>query len=255
MKVYAQKGGLGNFIHQTPAYRRIFEKTGSKVQVNFDRQYVKDCFNDCPFIEASDKTGVYIPDYDGEYKLTDYEYCFQAITGEQYSPKYAIYVDRPEKGTDIKGKYIVFTIGAGGGALQYQLAKRMTFNMLWSILDLATIYNCQLVFVGTSLDWGITTSIVEPLKSVVTPVLDDIRDCLYVINNASCVIANDTGLYHAAAALDKPIVVSDRVPIRPNGKPSCGIVSANQKIQYSTEGKWDENLRFIAEKFGQKQYI
>ena len=45
--VYAQLGGLGNFIHQTPAYRRLAEKTSKKVKINFEREYVRQCFLDC----------------------------------------------------------------------------------------------------------------------------------------------------------------------------------------------------------------
>lgn len=253
--IYAQLGGLGNFIHQTPAYQRIAEKTGEKVHINFTRGYVRECFIDCPFIASTEKEGRYIPDYDGNYKLKDYEFCFQAIAEEKYSEKYPIYVDSPEDGTKIEGKYIVFTNGAGGASLKYQLDKRMTFQMLWSILDLAVIHGYKLVFVGDSIDWAITTSMVSSLQTFATPVIDDIRDCLYVMKNASLVIGNDTGLYHAAAALQKPIVVSDRVPNRPNGNPSCGIVSANKSVKYASENEWGRSIVDAAEKFAEKGYI
>lgn len=236
--IYSQLGGLGNFIHQTPAYQRLAEKTGEKVRINFTRDYVRKCFLDCTFIDETQQEGKYKPDYDINYKLKDYEFCFQEIVGENYSPKYPIYVDAPSNGTKIEGNYIVFTNGAGASTLQYQLDKRMTLQMLCSILDIAVIHNYKLVFVGDSIDWDVSVSMVSDLQTYVTPIIDDIRDCLYVMNNASLVIANDTGLYHAAAALQKPIVVSNRVPNRPNGKPSCGISSANKSVVYASEKEW-----------------
>ena len=95
--------------------------------------------------------------------------------------------------------YIVFCPDA-----EYGPAKRWPINK-W--IELANKINNQYQIIFIGLDQSIETS----LKSIKTDYINlinktSLNDILNILSNASCVIANDSGLMHLAAALDKPVV-------------------------------------------------
>ena len=149
----------------------------------------------------------------------------------------------------------MFMNGAGGDNVEYQKNKRMTVEMLGSILDLAALTKHKIVFVGSESDWAVTLEGVRDLEDCATPIIGDIRDCLYVMSNAKMIVANDTGLYHAATTMKVPVMVSDRVPNRPNGLPSVGIKSANKSIEYVSEREWKGVLLSHTKKLAINSYI
>ena len=103
------------------------------------------------------------------------------------------------KSISIDRDYIVFCPDA-----EYGPAKRWPINK-W--VELANKINNQYQIIFIGLDQSIDSS----LKSIKTDYINlinktSLNDILSILSNASCVIANDSGLMHLAAALDKPIV-------------------------------------------------
>ena len=99
----------------------------------------------------------------------------------------------------INKEYIVFCPDA-----EYGPAKRWPINK-W--VELANKINSQYQIIFIGLDQSIETS----LKSIKTDYINlinktSLNDILNILSDASCVIANDSGLMHLAAALDKPVV-------------------------------------------------
>ena len=96
-------------------------------------------------------------------------------------------------------EYIVFCPDA-----EYGPAKRWPINK-W--IELANKINNQYQIIFIGLDQSIEAS----LKSIKTDYINlinktSLNDILNILSNASVVIANDSGLMHLAAALDRPVV-------------------------------------------------
>ena len=127
------------------------------------------------------------------------------LLGSQYNesliPRINHNIDKKivNKTYSLDKEYIVFCPDA-----EYGPAKRWPINK-W--VELANKINNQYQIIFIGLDQSIDSS----LKSIKTDYINlinktSLNDILSILSNASCVIANDSGLMHLAAALDKPIV-------------------------------------------------
>lgn len=191
---------LGNFINCTPTLKYLAERDGRPVPVLFHTDYVRQCFLDCPFIEHIEiPYGKRLFGSDLKCKantVPDYEFIFREVTGQWWTEKYHTYVDAP--GGMVMADSIVLVNGSGSEREAYVASKDVGPDPY-----LVANYQGRTVFVGSDEDearnpWS------EQCNEVAT---GDIRNALAQIASAKCVIANDTGLAHAAGAMNKPLLV------------------------------------------------
>jgi len=188
---------LGNFIHLTPTLRYLSEKRGMKIPVLFRTDYVKEAFLDCPFIEHIDrpgKTRMFGSNITNQANdRPDYEYIFQTLTGRIWNKYYHTYVDTPPPVED--GLYIVIVNGAGNTSEGYVQSKDPGASPY-----MIAMQKCRTIAVGSKEDFDRCPYLYEADEYVV----GDMRLALSYIHGARAVIANDTGLYHAAGAMNVP---------------------------------------------------
>lgn len=185
---------LGNFINCTPTLRYLAERDGRPVPVLFHTDYVRQCFLDCPFIEH-----IEIPYgkrlFGSEMickanTMMDALYIWINVTGRPAGEMPHTYVDTP--GAPVDFPIPVIVNGSGSEREGYVASKDVGPNPYLAAGGA--------LFVGSEADlarnpWATTFHV------------GNIREALGYIANAPCVIANDTGLAHAAGAMNKPLLV------------------------------------------------
>lgn len=223
---------LGNFIMSTPTIRYYAEKLGRPLPVMFTKDYVRECFLDCEFMEHME--------YDPSYRvivssnlvnqaMPDYQFAFKYCTKEDWDPKYHTYVDTPS-GYDIPDeKYIVVLNGLAGGSWKGKKeVDEATHRHLRESTDL------PIYFVGSQTDLDVNSPWMADLADHIH--LNDIRHCLALINGAHKIVANDTGLSHAAGALNKDVLILWKdTPFIKNNNPGLNTL-------YSQKGQWKEAI-------------
>lgn len=223
--------GLGNFIMITPAIKRLSEKIGSPVDVFFSVDYVKQCFLDCDFINIVDKKGKSVIENNiTNLEIPDYKYAFKEITGEVWSEEYHTYVDSPKE-FDFSGEdYIVVLNGLAGSWWKGKKEVDKKHHLL-----ISDISDTQIYFTGSETDVSVNTP-------WATTVFDkcftgNIRQSLALIRDAKKVIANDTGLAHAAGAMNKEMLILWKdTPFEKNKNPGVNTT-------YSRKGEWSNDIK------------
>jgi len=227
---------LGNFIACTPAIKRMYEKLERRLPTEFTTEYTKQCFLDCPYIEIVDKVENPIISSNMINRRTttpDYQHIFKEVTGEDWTPQYHTYVDNPEPvRTDsyavvINGLYR-HPDGRPGGLKNKKEVDRQTHEMV------RDAYTNNLIFIGSKLDKSENTPWADEVFDEC--VLGDIRECLSLINGAEMVFTNDTGLAHAAGAMNKKMLIF--------WKDSNFLRARNpgEHTKYSQKGEWEKDL-------------
>lgn len=223
--------GLGNFIMITPAIKRLSEKIGSPVDVFFSVDYVKQCFLDCDFINIVDKKGEsVIGNNITNTEIPDYQHAFKEITGESWSEEYHTYVDSPKEFDFSEEDYIVVLNGLAGSYWKGKKEVDKKHHLLISDVSDASIY-----FTGSETD-------VSENTPWATTVFDkcftgNIRQSLALIRDAKKVIANDTGLSHAAGAMNKQMLILWKdTPFEKNQNPGVNT-------RYSKKGEWSNDIK------------
>jgi hypothetical protein len=194
---------LGNFINCTPAIQWLAKKYDARIPVLFDTEYVRQCFLDCPFIEIIDAPrGKRL--FGSELKAPkrsrwmDCEYIFRQVTGRRWTPEWHTYVDQPHIGIQIADT--VALINGSGSEREDYIHSKDPGGHAYAAACLPVHHT---TFVGSWEDakrnpW---------IENCEARVIGDIREALSAISGAACVIANDTGLAHAAGAMNKPLLV------------------------------------------------
>ena len=207
--------GIGNFINCTPAIKALSDHFKAPVPVFFELDHVKRMFLDCPFIsiveherELGHRKEVFNSGLINR-NVPDWKYIHQKV-GEQFklSGKKKLphtYVDPCEFTAMPNQPYVVFARGMvndtwaerkdpGDEIYQYMVRKVESKGY-------------RVVFIGARSDYE--RSLERMGSWVVNPlfVLDDVRESLGAIRGSEMMIANDTGMYHAAGALNHPIFV------------------------------------------------
>lgn len=208
--------GLGNFINLTPAIRWLAEREGRRIPVFFTKDYVRQCFLDCPFLEILDEqpeggplfgSNLVNPNND----KPDYQFVFEFVTGERWSEKWHTYVDDLYLDADFlhekMGGFTVVINGAGNEEADYVWRKDPGEDIFSACLENST----QIVFVGSDEDARRNDFLVHAADFVE---VGNIRKCLSLIKAAENVISNDTGLAHAAGAMNKNLTVLVKVSPR-----------------------------------------
>jgi hypothetical protein len=196
---------LGNFINCTPTLRYLSDKWGAPIPVLFDTEYVRQCFLDCPFIEIIDAPrGKRL--FGSELKAPkrsrwmDCEYIFRQVVGRRWTPEWHTYVDRPTIPGATVHRPVVLINGSGSERDEYVASKDLGPVPYVVAIDDAGVDRC--IFVGSLADY-----LRNPWSGFIRRHINDIRAALARIAAADCVIANDTGLAHAAGAMNKPLLV------------------------------------------------
>ena len=224
---------LGNFIMSTPTIKYYAEKLGNPLPVMFTKDYVRQCFLDCEFMEHVE--------YDPNYKIVvssdiintnipDYQFTFKTCTKEDWSPKYHTYVDSPTEYEIPNEKYILVLNGLAGGHWKGKKEiDELTHNYIKKSTDL------PIYFIGSQTDLDVNSPWMYNLADRIY--LNDIRHCLALINGAHKIIANDTGLAHASGALNKDILILWKdTPFIKNNNPG-------RYTKYARKGTWKENIK------------
>ena len=229
---------IGNFIMCTPAIRAVSSICDTKVNVFFSDPVVRDMFLDCPFINIiksprkqlfSSASIIQKPHAHKNLELGDYdwkwlyEHALRKIGAKPEGPCPHTYVDACSKPEEIPfTEYVVIIRGANHQqARDFHQRKDPGPNIYSRILSTITD---PIVFIGNKMD---EAKYIKPLcphgqKSV--KIIGDIRKSLGAINYAKRVIANDTGMYHAARALKKEIFVMwKKTPFAKNSYPDTNI--------------------------------
>jgi hypothetical protein len=223
--------GLGNFIMITPTIKKLSEKTGSPVDVFFASDYVKQCFLDCDFMNINNNRGN-ISVHSGmiNRKIPDYKYVFEQVIGEPWSEDYHTYVDSPKE-FDFSGEdYIVVLNGLAGTAWKGKKEVDKKHHLLISAISDVPVY-----FTGSKTDLSQNTPWAETVFDKCF--IGDIRQSLALIRDAKKVIANDTGLSHAAGAMNKEMLILWKdTPFEKNQNPGVNT-------RYSRKGEWSNDIK------------
>lgn len=237
--------GIGNFINCTPTIIGLYKRFAARVPVLFQRSEIADMFLECPYIE-------FISDVEGRemvlsssfvnQDIPDWLYlyhCTVGFTTNDFSAQRDIphtYVDRVDKPNEIPNKPFVAFLRGCFADNQYYF-KDPGVEAYRMAIDSVVSAGLMPVFLGNSKDYD--RGIRELLEGVndYTVVLDDVRKSLGAIRTAEFVVSNDTGFYHAAAALKKPTFVfwkdtnweKNRAP--------------GNTVRYSFKNRWGEDWR------------
>ena len=208
--------GLGNFINLTPTIKAMSDSLGEKIPVYFELDHVRDCFKDCDFIETLkvmpfDRSLFGSNLVDVRNRLPDWVYAYREVSKViNISPDAPhTYVDQAKEIPVRKDKYTLFMFGSGNEDVMYMSQKRPNKRYYQEYM------NGKCIFTGSITDFNR-----ENWFNHMDHYLDDIRQSLALIRDADLIVSNDTGLAHAAGAMNKNLVILWKDSALPkNGNP------------------------------------
>jgi len=192
--------GLGNFINLTPTIKLMADHFGEPIPVYFDLDFIRQCFIDCPFMKILDKKpdnkslfGSWlinprndVPDYVNVYR----EVCKSLPLGTELPHTY---VDRAEEIDLPSGQYTLFIRGSGTELTDYVQSKTPDNKYYTERMK------GMCIFTGSDNDLARANGMFDHM----TQHMGNIRLSLALIREANLVVANDSGLAHAAGAMNK----------------------------------------------------
>ena len=197
--------GLGNFINITPALKSLSEVTGEPVPVFFEIDYVRQCFIACPFITILDKQPYDRPAItsgwvDVRNHVPDYIFAYRELSKVyDLNPEAPhTYVDIPTYEEYPKVDAMRLFLYGSGNEDKYYMSKKTPSKASYQ-----KYFRDKFdTFTGSETDFNRT----DWFSHMVTH-LGDIRHSLALIRDSYLIIANDTGLAHAAGAMNKDIII------------------------------------------------
>lgn len=207
--VHQVKGwGIGNFINCTPAIQVINAATKTPVPVYFDDKNVQSMFEGWETIEVLDKCPSYKPLISSDkinQSIPDWEYLFNFVTSKLNLPIFEsphTYVHAPDEDWFLKPSCVIIR-----GMVNDSWAERKDpGDDIYKHIIARIPDDIIPIFIGTSADFERTHDRMISWIGIKRPyviVKDDMKQALNRIKHADFVISNDTGMYHAAAALNK----------------------------------------------------
>jgi hypothetical protein len=241
--VTQQKGyGIGNFINCTPALQIVSKHFKNPVKVVFYDKHVEEMFLDCPFITISNSRDVaghqvLFSSANINYVIPDWHHIYNlALAKLKINRENLViphtYVDECPVPTWVDKEYVVVFRGMIND--NWRQAKDPGDETYRNILG-AVSSKYQVVFPCSSDDFKRFINYMKdwfPSKVVV----DNIRESLGLIKGAKFIISNDTGMYHASAALKKPtFVIWKDTKFMKNKAPG-------DTCTYSFKGSWEKDF-------------
>jgi len=199
--------GLGNFINCTPTIKLMADHYGKPVPVYFDLKFIEECFLDCDFIEIlkekPSERPLFTSGLIGRNTCPDYLHVYKSIT--QSMPLYGelphTYVDRCEEIKEFSYN-IVFIRGSGSEDPYYVSQKMPDDSYYRAYFNENMTDNYTQAFVGSEGDIKRSNGLFDGMAKYT-----GIRLALALIRDADYIVANDSGLAHAAAAMKKNMVI------------------------------------------------
>jgi len=204
--------GLGNFINLTPTIKLLSEHLGYRIPVYFDFDFIRDCFLDCPFMEIledkpKDKEAFGSWLINGNNNCPDFLHVYREVT-KRYPLDGELphtYVDEAKE-LDVPKYSTLFIRGSGSERKAYLDSKLPDDKYYLEHMK------GKCAFTGSEVDrdrldklftWRKGDKIGYDMPMHV----GNIRESLALIREADYVVANDSGLAHAAAAMRKNMTI------------------------------------------------
>lgn len=223
--------GFGNFINITPIIKKLHEDSGRPVPVYFEMPFVKEAYLNDPRIELLEEKPSTPPIVDSKLickanTTPDFVFAFEKVFGEPYTDKYkpSAYTTMPP----MKGDYVVILMGSGSDREDYVKGKTPSKSVYEQMIFELQVRGIELIFTGSEADAKRAGKIASYCRQNV----GDIRESLSLIANARAVIGNDTGLVHAAGAMDKEMFVIWK------DTPFIRCQNSGKNTTYSKKGNW-----------------
>lgn len=245
-----QKGfELGNFIELTPTINILYDYYKKKIPVFFETPYLIELFKNWEKIKIIDEKEVIskklLIDIPSFLTLKEPEYL-QIINKILLNVKKElkdIYIryyipDNPCKQIlPQNNDYVVIAKGCINHPKAYWAKHKDVGTKIYKYI-LSKI-NIPIYAVGNTADYDRDLKkIIEESKKEIITVLDDINSVVKLIRNCKYMIANDTGLYHVAGALNKEVfVIWKDTPLIKNK-------SFGKKCFYSLKGNWENDFDY-----------
>lgn len=245
---------FGNFIMNTPTIKALSNYYGKPINVYFETDTVGKMFDMCPFIksislsETKDKEMIYEANISNsavnlneksppfsESDMSDYDFIYETVLGKLGLDTSAgapyPYVDEYDKPSEIPYDDYVLIIRGGNHKLpDYWVAwKDCGHDIYRKIIKEISL---PIVFIGNNQDYHKYIQHMKDYTENPIIILNDIKKSLGAIKHAKYIVANDTGMYHAAGALNKDMFVMWKdMPFVKNMVPS-------KKAKFSHKGNW-----------------
>jgi hypothetical protein len=194
----------------TPTLKTLADHYGEPVPVFFSLDHVKSLFLKCPFIKIIDEpegNRLFGSDMINQ-NIPDYEYVFFTVTRNLGIDIWDIphtYVDSyqnpfPEE------DYVVMMAGCGVIEDKWFDMKIVNEKHYHEIMQ-SIPKDYKIYIIGTERDKELFWKNIDQAPRDVEFILDDMTKSLGLIKHCRFMITNDTGMYHAAGALDIPAFV------------------------------------------------
>lgn len=232
---------IGNFINCTPTIKTLSEKFGEKVPVFFASKFVKEMYLKCPFIriierEEADKLKTLFTSGLVNQVIPDWMFIHRNIIGSLQANDNDIphtYVDEYDPPDELKGKKYAVIV-RGGVRNKFFDKKDVGEDIYKNIIDKIK-GKYEIVFICGRKDMDLLDPLIS-YSNTKCIYIGNMKKSLGIINGSSIMIANDTGMYHVAGALNKHIFVLWKQTNFEKNK------SPGKNCFFSFEGKWKEDF-------------
>jgi ADP-heptose:LPS heptosyltransferase len=169
-------------------------------------------FLDCPFIkiinrkQAKQRDVLFTSAFVNE-DIEDWKFIHQSVTkhfGIEIDNIPHTYVDICEKPFELNKKYCVII---RGGVKNSWFSEKEPGDDIYKYILEKVSSKRRVVFIGSQSDYESFICRMKNWAPVSTLILDDIRKSLGAIEHSDFLVSNDTGMYHAAGALNKEVFV------------------------------------------------
>jgi ADP-heptose:LPS heptosyltransferase len=230
---------IGNFINCTPAIKALADYFKSPIDVVFDSKIVSQMYEKCDFINevkptpALEKRDCVIRSDMVNGLIADWRYIYNKTAKHYTKTLPHTYVDHYHK-QQSQQKTVVILRGMVNYT-PYWVDKKDPGDTIYSYILNKIPASYKIIYPYGQQDYDHHGQAFETIRPG-TIILNDIKQSLAYINDADFVIANDTGLYHAAAALKKPcFVLWKKTLLRKNKAPG-------KSCFYSKEKNWQKEF-------------
>jgi len=234
--------GIGNFINCTPTIKYLSNYYKQKIPVYFDNKIIQHMYEQCSFIqiidqqEADKKRCLFTSALVNGW-IPDWKFVFKKVMKRQRI-KFKVkdmphtYVDSyPTPKNYVTKKYVVII----RGMVEYNpywIKMKDPGDDIYRYIIEQLKKDYSIVFIGSENDYNHNIRRMEQwCKGGVE--LNSIQKSLGLIEGADLVVANDTGMYHAAGALNKKaFVMWKKTLFNKNKSPGANcFFSKNKKWQ------------------------